>query len=386
MTSLLTPLTVRGLTVPNRLVMSPMTRQHSPNGVPGADVAEYYRKRAAGGTGLIITEGVAIDHPSAVDSPAVPRLHGDEALAGWRAVVDTVHAEGGLIIPQLWHVGPLWGAMSEVDPAIEPMRPSGRWGTPGRTGYSAEYVDRSTPITHPMTDDDIDAVIAGYATSARNAAELGFDGIAIHGGHGYLLDAFMWADTNRRDDRWGGDLARRAAFPAAVVAAIRAEIGDDLPIIYRFSQHKQQDYTARIAENPDELGVLLGALADAGVDVFDASIRYFTAPAFAGSDLSLAGWAKKLTGKAAMAVGSVGMPAGTMPTALATVARTSADAAAAAVPDHSIVGAAECVASGEFDLVAIGRLHLANPDLAARIRDGVDPVVFDRKRHEFVLH
>ncbi|MGB3302498.1 MAG: NADH:flavin oxidoreductase [Gordonia sp. (in: high G+C Gram-positive bacteria)] len=382
MTSLLSPLTIRSLTVPNRLVMSPMTRQQSPNGIPGPDVAEYYRKRAAGGTGLIVTEGVAIDHPSAVDSPDVPRLHGDEALAGWQSVVDGVHAEGGLIIPQLWHVGPLWGAMARVDPAITPMRPSGRWGTPGRTGYSEKYIDFCRPETRPMTDEDIAEVIAGYVTSARNAVDLGFDGIAIHGGHGYLLDAFMWADTNSRDDRWGGDLERRAAFPAAVVSAVRAEIGDDLPIFYRFSQHKQQDYTARIADTPEELGVLLGALADAGVDVFDASIRYFTTPAFEGSNLGLAGWAKKLTGKAAMAVGSAGMPAGTLPTPLA----GSKQSEPVTAPDHSLDGAADRIADGEFDLIAVGRLHLANPDLASRIRDGVDPIAFDRKRHEFTLH
>src|SRR5699024_2029167 len=110
-----------------------------------------------------------------------------------------------------------------------------------------------------------------------------------------------------RDDHWGGDVERRANFPAAVVAAIRKEIGDDLPIFYRFSQHKQQDFTAKIAEDPADLGVLLGALVEAGADVLDASIRRFDVPAFEGSDLSLAGWAKKLTGAKTMAVGSFGI-------------------------------------------------------------------------------
>ncbi|WP_238526440.1 12-oxophytodienoate reductase [Gordonia neofelifaecis] len=364
--------------------MSPMTRQRSPLGVPGADVAEYYRKRAEGGTGLIVTEGIAIDHSSSVDSPDVPRLFGDDALAGWKAVVDGVHAEGGRIVPQLWHVGPLWGAMTEVDPDVTPMRPSGLWGTPGTTAYPQEYIERSLPAVRAMTDEDIDEVIAAYATAARNAAEAGFDGIALHGGHGYLLDAFMWSDTNRRTDRWGGDAAGRAAFPAAVVRAIRAEIGHDLPIFYRFSQHKQQDYKARIAETPDELGVLLGALADAGVDVFDASIRYFNTPAFEGSDLTLAGWAKKLTGKAAMAVGSIGMPKGAASAAMTAHGNNTTDTSVA--NDHTIDDAADRVESGEFDLVAIGRLHLSNPDLVARIRDGLDPVEFDRDRHEANLH
>ena len=227
---LLQPVVLGGLTLKNRIVMSPMTREYSPAGVPGPDVAAYYTRRAAGGTGLIVTEGVAIDHPTAVDSTAVPRLHGDAALAGWRRVVDDVHAAGGRIVPQLWHVGPLWGAMARVDPAVRPMRPSGLWGTPGKTVYPQSYIDASAAPTSSMTQADIDDVIAAYVRSARNAVDVGFDGIAIHAGHGYLLDAFLWADTNRRDDEWGGDLERRTRFPVAVVRAIRAEIGDDLPI------------------------------------------------------------------------------------------------------------------------------------------------------------
>lgn len=370
-TSLFSPLRIRSLELPNRIVMSPMTREHSPHGVPGADVAAYYARRAAGGTGLIVTEGVAIDHPSAVDSQAVPRLHGDAALAGWRHVIDEVHAAGGRIVPQLWHVGPLWGAMAEVDPAVVPMRPSGLWGTPGTTVYPQDYIDRSAAPTAAMTSADMDAVIAAYVRSARNAVEVGFDGIAIHAGHGYLLDSFLWTETNRRDDEWGGDLERRTRFPVAVVRAIRAEIGDQLPIFYRFSQHKQQDYRARVAESPEELGVILRALADAGVDVFDASCRRFDQPAFGGSPLTLAGWAKELTGAISMAVGSVG---------LTKSLRDGGVAEAAPIDNvHRLLD------SGEIDLVAIGRLHLADPALAETLRAGGVPV-FDRARHESGLH
>ncbi len=372
MTELFSPLTVRSLELPNRIVMSPMTRERSPMGVPGADVADYYRRRAAGGTGLIVTEGVAVDHPSAVDSPAVPRLHGDAALAGWRRVVDAVHAAGGRIIPQLWHVGPLWGAMAEVDREPTPMRPSGVWGRAGRTTYSDEYVRQASAPTREMSATDIDDVITAYARSARNAVDLGFDGIAIHAGHGYLLDSFLWTETNRRDDEWGGDPIRRTRFPAAVVAAIRAEIGEDLPIFYRFSQHKQQDYGARIADTPDDLGLILGALADAGVDVFDASSRHYDRPAFDGSPLTLAGWAKKLTGKRSMAVGSVG---------LSTSLRDRGPAEPA-----SLDNAHRLLTSGEIDLLAFGRLHLADPSLASTLADGSPIPEFDRTRHERQFH
>ncbi|MEV3965069.1 12-oxophytodienoate reductase [Nocardia sp. NPDC050193] len=374
--ALFRPLTIRSLELPNRIVMSAMTRSASPAGVPGPDVARYYRRRADGGTGLIITEGVAIDHPAAVDNPRVPRMYGADALAGWRRVVDEVHAAGGRIVPQLWHVGPLWGAMSAVDPAITPMRPSGRWGTAGTTSYPDDYVARAARPTQPMTDDDIAEVVAAFARAAVSAAELGFDGIALHGGHGYLLDSFLWPDTNIRNDRWGGGPSARSRFPARVVEAVRGAVGDELPIFFRFSQHKQQDYAARIAETPDELQVILGSLADAGVDVFDASIRRFDLPAFEGSDLSLAGWAKKLTGAHVMAVGSVG---------LGKTLRDSRIDGAAGVVDN--IGEAERrIETGEFDLIAIGRMHLADPALATTLRTGAPLTPFDRAVHEGNLY
>lgn len=368
--ALFAPLSIGSLELENRIVMSPMTRRCSPAGVPGPDVAEYYRRRAAGGTGLIVTEGVAIEHESAIDADDVPRMYGEHALAGWRRVVEEVHAGGGKIIPQLWHVGPLLGAMGEVGPGVTPMRPSGLWGTPGSTVYPQKYIDEALPVTRAMTEQDIADVIDAYVSAARNAVDVGFDGIALHGGHGYLLDAFLWESTNQRDDEWGGDLLRRTRFPAAVVRAIRAEIGPDLPIFFRFSQHKQQDFLSRIAKTPEELGVILGALVDAGVDVLDASIRRFHTPAFEGSELSLAGWAKKLTGVTVMAVGSVGLASAL------NEPQASGDA------DSNIPELLRRIDAREFDLVAIGRLHIADPAVARRLRAGESMPEFDRKMHE----
>ncbi|MFE1952103.1 12-oxophytodienoate reductase [Streptomyces sp. NPDC059524] len=373
---LFAPLKIRSLELPNRIVMSPMTRERCPRGIPGPDVAAYYRRRAEGGTGLIITEGVAIDHPSAVDSPNVPRLHTAEARDGWRAVVDAVHAAGGKIVPQLWHVGPLWGAMAGVDPSVAPMRPSGLWGRPGHTYYPKDYIDRASLPTAAMTDDDIDGVIAAFARSARHAMQSGFDGIALHGGHGYLLDSFLWSATNRRDDHWGGDTERRTRFPAAVVRAIRQEIGPHMPIFFRFSQHKQQDYRARIADTPEELAVALNALVDAGVDVLDASVRRFDAPAFEGSPRSLAGWAKHLTGVPAMAVGSVGLGA---------TLQESMGQGHSGTHDN-IPELLRRLACGEFDLAGIGRMHLADPALTRRLRDAGPLPAFDRQLHQLPLH
>ena len=131
------PLRVRGLALANRIVMAPMTRKFSPSGVPGDDVAAYYSRRAEADTGLILTEGVGIDHPAALGEAGlgeadIPHLYGDEALAGWRRVVDGVHASGGRIIPQLWHQGVMREQGTGPHPEAPSARPSGLWGPIGR--------------------------------------------------------------------------------------------------------------------------------------------------------------------------------------------------------------------------------------------------------------
>jgi 2,4-dienoyl-CoA reductase-like NADH-dependent reductase (Old Yellow Enzyme family) len=355
------PFTLRSLVIANRFVMSPMTREHSPGGVPGADVAGYYARRAAGGTGLIVTEGVGIDHPYAVDTDRIPRLHSAEALAGWRAVTDAVHAAGGKIVPQLWHQGPLYGASPAAQGLHPGLRPSGLWGTPGVTSYSDDLVRRSLPPTTPMSDEEIADVIAAYARSAQQAVEAGFDGIALHGAHGYLIDTFFWSDTNRRTDRYGGDARARAQFGVEVVRAIRAAIGESLPIVFRFSQHKQQDYKARFADTPEELGLMLGLLADAGADLFDASSRRFNQPAFEGSDRTLAGWARHLTGKPSMTVGGIGLNNWLQDT-LKHRGETQST--------NNLREVLALLERGMFDLVGVGRALLNDAGWTERVRQG----------------
>jgi len=334
--------------------MAPMSRYRSPVGVPTDEVASYYARRAATGLGAILTEGVALPHYAAGDHPDIPRLDGVDVLNGWRKVIDAVHAAGGRIIPQLWHQGPMWNVEYVGSGTGRPMRPSGIWGpADGIISFRPEGREESlTPVT-PMTDSDIADIIAAYALAARNAVALGVDGIAIHGAHGYLIDTFLWDYTNQRQDQWGGDPARRAAFGVAVVKAIRAELGEDKPIVLRFSQFKMQDYRATLAPTPEGLGELLGPLGDAGVDLFDASQRYFDTPIFEGSPLNLAGWAKKLTGKASMTVGGVALDK----------AKGSAkhiDASQQSVNNLPVL--IERFERGEFDLVAVGRAILNDPD------------------------
>jgi NADH:flavin oxidoreductase / NADH oxidase family len=142
---LVRPFSLGSLTVPNRVVMSPMTREFSPDGVPGSDVAQYYARRAAGGVGLIITEGTYVGHDSAGSSARVPRFYGDEALAGWSAVADTVHQAGGKIMPQLWHMGMDRAAGAPPVPDAPRIGPSGIAFSNRRNRSVPEQGERSLP-------------------------------------------------------------------------------------------------------------------------------------------------------------------------------------------------------------------------------------------------
>lgn len=354
------------ITLKNRIVMAPMTRNRSPDGVPGPEVAAYYRRRAENNVALIVTEGVAVAHPAAVGDAglaefAVPEMFGDAALAGWRHVVDEVHAAGGLIFPQLWHQGVMRRQNSGRYPEAPSMRPSGLWGPPGRSTSSADsYVADVIEPTKPMTDSDIADVIDAFANSAAAAKSVGFDGIALHGAHGYLFDTFFWAETNRRDDHFGGDIVGRSRFATEVARAVRKAVGPDLPIMFRFSQWKQQDFDAKVAATPAELEHWLGVLVDAGVEILDPSTRVFDKPAFDGSDLSLAGWTRKLTGKPTMAVGSIGLEKDLY------AQMTAAEGIPAANLDRVMAG----FERGEFDLIGVGRSLVADPAWAIKARAG----------------
>jgi 2,4-dienoyl-CoA reductase-like NADH-dependent reductase (Old Yellow Enzyme family) len=347
---LFTPLELTKITLPNRIAMAPMTRQRSPQGVPGDDVAAYYARRAQGGVGLIITEGTVIDHPGANGYANVPHFFGDEALAGWRKVVAAVHAAGAKIFPQLWHVGAVRRPGLAPHPEVGGFGPSGIAKPGGRV------------VCTVMSESDIADVIASFARSAAYARELGFDGVELHGAHGYLIDQFFWAGLNQRDDAWGGSLERRVRFGAEIVRAVRAAVGPDFPICLRYSQWKQQDYAAKLAETPAELGRFLAPLVDAGVDMFHCSTRRYWLPEFEGEPLNLAGWTKRLTGKPTITVGSIALD-----TEFVTERSLADFNAAASTGIDELLSRLE---REEFDLAALGRALIADPEWPRKVREG----------------
>jgi 2,4-dienoyl-CoA reductase-like NADH-dependent reductase (Old Yellow Enzyme family) len=348
------PLRIGPLTLPNRIVMAPMSRYFCPDGRPHAAVANYYGRRAAAGVGLILTEGTYVPHPSAAAYAGVPWLD-EEAAAGWAAVVDAVHAAGGRVFPQLWHTGSFRRAGLPPDPAVPGFGPS---ATGGPLSGSGETV-------RAMTDGEIADVVDAFARAAALARRLGFDGVEIHGAHGYLIDAFLWAATNRRTDRRGGDLRGRTRFACDLVRAIRAATDPDFPVSFRFSQWKQQDYRARIADTPAELAEVLEPLTEAGVTLLHCSTRRLWEPAFPGhGDATLAGWARRISGLPTIAVGGAGLD------------RAGLNDAAPANLDPVL----EPLARGEFDLLAVGRALLADPLWVRKLRDPTlgPPAAYDR--------
>jgi 2,4-dienoyl-CoA reductase-like NADH-dependent reductase (Old Yellow Enzyme family) len=342
--SLFKPFSLKSLNIKNRIVMAPMTRSFSPDGVPTPEVAAYYRKRAEGEVGLILSEGTVIERVSSSNDKNIPHFYGEQALAGWANVIENVHQAGSQMGPQIWHMGVMENHHSGWVPSSPFEGPSG-FNKPGLFNGRA------------MTESDIADTISAFGRAAADAKRLGFDCVELHGAHGYLIDQFFWTGTNDRKDIYGGaTLPERSKFALEVIKEVRRQVGEDFAIIIRLSQWKPADYNAKLAQNPQEMEAWLNPMADAGVDIFHCSQRRFWENEFEGSDLNFAGWAKKITGKASITVGSVGLSG----EFLAAFAGESSN-------PSSLDELLRRMDRGDFDLVAVGRPLLADPAWVQKI-------------------
>jgi 2,4-dienoyl-CoA reductase-like NADH-dependent reductase (Old Yellow Enzyme family) len=213
-----------------------------------------------------------------------------------------------------------------------------------------------------MTENDITDTIAAFGRAAADAKRLGFDCLELHGAHGYLIDQFFWDGLNQRTDAYGGnDLTSRSRLAVELVQEVRRQVGEDFVISLRLSQWKQQDYEVKLAHTPQELATWLTPLADAGVDIFHCSQRRFWEPEFEheNSDLNFAGWVKKLTGKTTITVGSVGLSGEFL-----------AGFAGEASEPRSLDELLRRLDRQDFDLVAVGRQLIVDPNWVENIRHG----------------
>lgn len=332
--SLFQPFSVGAIRVPNRIVMAPLTRSRADARTlaPRAMNAEYYAQRAS--AGLIIAEATQI-MPEGQGYAWTPGIYSDEQIAGWRLVTDAVHARGGRIVLQLWHVGRIshpdlqpGGALPVAPSAV---KPEGQAFT--ETGFKPHVTPRAMEI------DEIRATVAQYGKAAENARAAGFDGVEVHGANGYLLDQFMRDKTNLRTDDYGGSIENRARFLLEATQAAANAIGADrvgvrlspLSPFNDISDSNPGPLFTYAVERLSELGV-------AYIHLIEGETQGDRAPA-GGFDLG--GLRKAFKG--------------------AYIGNNNYDPALAA----------ERVSSGAVDLVAFGRPFIGNPDLVERIREGV---------------
>ena len=329
---LFTPLQAGALHLRNRVVMAPLTRNRAlpESDIPAPLAVNYYRQRAA--DGLIITEGTQIS-PTGQGYVWTPGIYSAAQIDGWRAVTEAVHAAGGTIVAQIWHVGRV-SHVSLQPGGAAPVGPSALLAET-RTFDGTSFVPVSAPRALDLAE--IPRVVADYAQAARNAREAGFDGVEIHGANGYLVDQFMRPSANRRSDAYGGSLDNRTRFVEEVVAATAQAIG------------------------PDRVGLRLSPFSPANGVVVDE-----TAPeTFARAIERIAPYGLAFLH---MVEGATGGPR-TLPEG-ASIAALRALFPGAYIANNSYdrAMAIEAVESGRADAVAFGKLALANPDLVERLR------------------
>jgi len=223
MPTLFDPIAAGDLQLSNRVVMAPLTRNRAPNAVPTEMMATYYTQRAS--AGLIITEATAITHQGQ-GYAQVPGLYSAEQLAGWKRVVDSVHAAGGKIVVQLWHVGRI--SHTSLQPGNgAPVAPSAVRANSKtylvRPDGSGEFVPTSEP--RALRLDELPGIVEDYRRAARAAIEVGFDGVEVHAANGYLIDQFLRSGSNQRTDAYGGSIENRARLLVQIMDAVTGEIG-----------------------------------------------------------------------------------------------------------------------------------------------------------------
>ena len=331
MSLLFSPFKLGRYELPNRIVMSPMTRSRAIGNVPNAQMATYYALRAD--AGLLITEGTA---PSAngLGYARIPGVYTDAQIAGWRLVADAVHAKGGHIFVQVMHTGRI-GHAANLPAGGRVLAPSAI-AAPG-TMYTDTQGPQPHPVPEAMTVTEIQAAVAEFVHAARSAVAAGIDGIELHGANGYLIEQFLNTAANQRTDNYGGSIANRARFAIEVVEATAAAIGAD-----------------RIGIRLSPYGVNGGLTPDADTDALYLHLA---------RELSRIGIAY------VHIVDHAAMGAPPVPAAIKAGIREAFTGALIVAGGFDAASAEADLAAHRGDLVAFGRPFISNPDLVHKLRD-----------------
>lgn len=344
MTSLFSTLSLGGLQLPNRIVMSPMTRSRAaqPGNVPTELMARYYAQRAS--AGLIITEATQIS-PQGQGYSFTPGIHSPEQVAGWRKVTDAVHAAGGRVFLQLWHVGRMsHESFHDGDKPVAPsaLSPDAQVWIFDEAKGAGGMVD--CPIPRALETNEIGGVVEDFRRAARNASDAGFDGVEIHGANGYLVDEFLRRSSNHRTDRYGGDQDNRIRFLREVAEAVAGEIGPERTGI-RLSPYITQRNMA-----DDEI---IPTILKAAQALDDIGLAYI--------HLAEADWDD----------------APTIPDQFRHDLRAAYKGAIIVAGKYDKARAESILTDGLADLVAFGRPFVANPDLPRRYAEDLPLAALD---------
>ncbi|MDR7335307.1 alkene reductase [Roseateles asaccharophilus] len=333
MTTLFDPVRFGDIQLANRVVMAPLTRNRSPNQTPHALTVEYYRQRAS--AGLLITEATQI-RPDGQGYFDTPGIHSPEQIAGWKQVTDAVHAEGGRIVVQLWHVGRI--SVNSLQPGgQQPVSSTARAAKSRTYAAHGELVPTSEP--RALRTDEIPQLIADYVQAAKNAIAAGFDGVEVHGANGYLLEQFLRDSANDRTDEYGGSIANRARLLIEVMTAIANTIG------------------------PGRTALRLSPVTpanDIGQDSDPQALFNYVADQLAPLKLAFL----------EVVEGATGGPRDNAPFDYAELRRRF-KGPYIANNGYDRAMALDAVASNKADAVAIGRPFISNPDLVDRMRDNL---------------
>ncbi|MGV0908676.1 alkene reductase [Martelella sp. FOR1707] len=341
------PVTIGGIELKNRIAMAPMTRSRADfEGNVSPLAAEYYAQRAS--AGLVITEAIAIS-PQAHGYPFTPGIWSAEQRAAWRAVTDAVHAAGGHICAQLWHVGRVFSKRNNPL-GLEALGPSAV--APAFKIFTKSGVeDIATP--RPMTAVDIAQTIEDFATAAFAALEAGFDLVELHCANGYIIEQFLSDEANQRTDAYGGSRQARLKFFSDILDAIRARAGDLSRIGIRLSPFG--DFNG--IRHSDPMGVfrdVLGLIENQGL-----AYLHIIEPSISGDG------SRRVAGEAEA------------PDVLA-IARAAFSGPIIACADYDHARAQDAIRTNRADMIAFGRPYISNPDLVERLKAGVALAEYDR--------
>lgn len=274
------PFIHRKLPLRGRIVLTPLNTL----GAPHQQMAQYYRAHAEHHPALIITEGLAIDDSAAPASATAPGLNSGRDMRAWKSICRAVHAADCKIAAQIYHAG-MARETSQFSDSVVSVGPS------GISPFNLQQ------MTAPMNRQRMDEVKAAFARTATIAKALGFDAIEIQGAGGFIIEQFLWQETNKRLDEYGGTVPGRVRYACEVVHSVRKAVGRNFPIIFRLAQWEPRHEEARLVNTAHELEQLLSPLSDAGVDIFHCSSLHHDRPALEGNPLTFAAWVRLITGK-----------------------------------------------------------------------------------------